>query len=192
MTPLPNPPPQGGREHTEREPIACLGAGRMGRGIAVVFAYAGHDVALVDFKPRDDAAFKKLANDALGEVRSTLGTLASFGLFDLAAVDKLMARVSVVPAALAACRTVVRQHHLRRRARGARSQARGACPRLEARRTGADHRINHVHHFGGRSFERRRTPWAFPQRALAQSGVPRAAGRNLARQAHRSGRHGRA
>jgi 3-hydroxybutyryl-CoA dehydrogenase len=35
-----------------RERIACLGAGRMGRGIAVVFAYAGHPVTIVDFKPR--------------------------------------------------------------------------------------------------------------------------------------------
>ena len=44
----------------ERAPaIACLGAGRMGRGIAVVFAYAGHSVALVDFKPRDDAGFRQ-------------------------------------------------------------------------------------------------------------------------------------
>ena len=45
-----------------REPIACLGAGRMGRGIAVVFAYAGHRVALVDFKPRDPAAFAARMN----------------------------------------------------------------------------------------------------------------------------------
>ncbi len=81
-----------------REPIACLGAGRMGRGIAVVFAYAGHRVALVDFKPRDQAAFEKLSADALGEVRGVLATLASFGLFDAAAVETLMARVSVVPA----------------------------------------------------------------------------------------------
>jgi 3-hydroxybutyryl-CoA dehydrogenase len=80
-----------------REPIACLGAGRMGRGIAVVFAYAGHRVSLVDFKPRDDAAFGKLSADALNEVRTVLTTLASFGLFDPGAVDTLMARVSVVP-----------------------------------------------------------------------------------------------
>jgi len=80
-----------------KEPIACLGAGRMGRGIAVVFAYAGHKVALVDFKPRDDAAFKKLADDALNEVRGTLQTLASFGLFDASAVETLMSRVSVLP-----------------------------------------------------------------------------------------------
>jgi 3-hydroxybutyryl-CoA dehydrogenase len=80
-----------------KEPIACLGAGRMGRGIAVVFAYAGHDVALVDVKTRDNASFEKLSGDALNEVRTVLGTLASFGLFDPAAVESLMTRVSVVP-----------------------------------------------------------------------------------------------
>jgi 3-hydroxybutyryl-CoA dehydrogenase len=69
----------------------------MGRGIAVVFAYAGHRVTLVDLKAREDAAFNKLSNDALSEVRTTLGTLASFGLYDPACVETLMARVSVVP-----------------------------------------------------------------------------------------------
>jgi 3-hydroxybutyryl-CoA dehydrogenase len=80
-----------------KEAIACLGAGRMGRGIAVVFAYAGHTVSLVDFKPRDEAAFRTLRDDALGEVRNVLTTLAGFGLFDPAAVETLMGRVSVVP-----------------------------------------------------------------------------------------------
>ena len=75
--------------------IGCLGAGRMGRGIAVVFAYAGHQVTLVDLKARDDAAFKQLSQDALGEVRNVLATLAGFGLFDDAAVDTIAARVSV-------------------------------------------------------------------------------------------------
>src|SRR5882672_1903128 len=82
-----------------KEPIACLGAGRMGRGIAVVFAYAGHNVALVDLKTRDSASFEKLSGDALNEVRTVLGTLAGFGLFDAAAVETLMTRVSVVPEA---------------------------------------------------------------------------------------------
>jgi 3-hydroxybutyryl-CoA dehydrogenase len=80
-----------------REPIACLGAGRMGRGIAVVFAYAGHTVSLIDFKPRDEAEFKNLSGGALNEVRNVLGTLASFGLFDPGAVETLIARVSVLP-----------------------------------------------------------------------------------------------
>ena len=79
------------------EAIACLGAGRMGRGIAVVFAYAGHNVALVDFKPREPDAFKKLADEALVEVRNVLRLLAQFGLYDEASVDTIAARVSVVP-----------------------------------------------------------------------------------------------
>lgn len=85
-----------------RERIACLGAGRMGRGIAVVFAYAGHEVAIVDCKSRDADAFGKLAEEARAEVRGTLATLAEFGLFDPAQVDLLMQRVSVLPEAEAA------------------------------------------------------------------------------------------
>jgi 3-hydroxybutyryl-CoA dehydrogenase len=84
-----------------KEPIACLGAGRMGRGIAVVFAYAGYEVSLVDFKRRDDDAFKTLSDGALGEVGKTLRLLAQFGLFDESLVDGIAARVSVVPQAAA-------------------------------------------------------------------------------------------
>ena len=80
-----------------RERIACLGAGRMGRGIAVVFAYAGHAVTVVDFKPRPQADFEKLAGEAIGEVRSTLASLAKLGLFDESAVETIAARVKAVP-----------------------------------------------------------------------------------------------
>ena len=80
-----------------RERIACLGAGRMGRGIAVVFAYAGHQVTVVDFKPRAADAFTTLADEAMGEVRGTLATLARFGLFDEGKVDAIAARVTIVP-----------------------------------------------------------------------------------------------
>ncbi len=87
---------------TSRERIACLGAGRMGRGIAVVFAYAGHPVTMVDFKPRARADFDKLAGEALGEVRRTLASLAALGLFDPGLVETIAARVSVVPESEAA------------------------------------------------------------------------------------------
>jgi 3-hydroxybutyryl-CoA dehydrogenase len=85
-----------------RPPIACIGAGRMGRGIATVFAYAGHEVTVVDFKARDAAAFATLAADAMREVRATLASLAQFGLFDEGDIDRLTARVRVVPQAQAA------------------------------------------------------------------------------------------
>ncbi|WP_424812794.1 3-hydroxybutyryl-CoA dehydrogenase [Roseococcus sp. YIM B11640] len=87
---------------SERARILCLGAGRMGRGIAVCFAYAGHEVAILDFKPRDEDAFVTLATAALKEVRSALTTLAGLGLFDAAHVSTIMKRVSVVPASGAA------------------------------------------------------------------------------------------
>jgi 3-hydroxybutyryl-CoA dehydrogenase len=80
-----------------REAIACLGAGRMGRGIAVVFAYAGHDVAVIDFKPRAGRDFEHLAAAVQQEVRATLSSLASFGLFDERHVAAIAGRVAVVP-----------------------------------------------------------------------------------------------
>ncbi|WP_370461348.1 3-hydroxybutyryl-CoA dehydrogenase [Reyranella sp. CPCC 100927] len=79
-----------------RVPIASLGAGRMGRGIAVAFAYAGHPVSLVDLKPRAPAAFADLAHAAREEVRQTLRVLAQLGVFPEDAVDIIAARVSVV------------------------------------------------------------------------------------------------
>jgi 3-hydroxybutyryl-CoA dehydrogenase len=80
-----------------RATIACLGAGRMGRGIAVVFAYAGHAVKVVDFKPRPRDAFDGLAKEAHAEIRQTLAALARVGLFAEDAIDAIAARVSVVP-----------------------------------------------------------------------------------------------
>ncbi len=69
----------------------------MGRGIAVVFAYAGHDVAVIDFKPRAGADFERLAGEVQDEVRATLRTLAGFGLFAAEHVDAIAARIAVVP-----------------------------------------------------------------------------------------------
>lgn len=81
------------------ETIACLGAGRMGRGIAVQFAYAGHEVALLDLKPRPPADFEALRAAALAEIGETLTMLAEFGLGEAALVPGILARVSILPAA---------------------------------------------------------------------------------------------
>ena len=84
---------------TLRPAIACLGAGRMGRGIAVAFAYAGHRVAIVDFKARNAEAFDALAEEALGEIQKTLMSLSRFDLLTSADVDQVMTRVRVMPEA---------------------------------------------------------------------------------------------
>ena len=63
--------------------IACLGAGRMGRGIAVAFAYAGHRVAMIDVKAdRSDEQFAKLEAEALDEIRGTLTILTRIGMLN--------------------------------------------------------------------------------------------------------------
>jgi 3-hydroxybutyryl-CoA dehydrogenase len=83
---------------TARADIACLGAGRMGRGIAVAFAYAGHAVTMIDVKARSVEQFATLEAEALGEVRKTLASLARFGLLADGDAEAVAARVSVAPA----------------------------------------------------------------------------------------------
>ena len=64
--------------------IAAVGAGRMGRGIAIVFAYAGHDVRLIDAKTRDAKSFRALCKSADEEIRTTLAQLADFQMIQQA------------------------------------------------------------------------------------------------------------
>jgi 3-hydroxybutyryl-CoA dehydrogenase len=79
--------------------IACLGAGRMGRGIAVAFAYAGHPVTMIDIKAgRSAEQFAKLEAEALDEINKTLNTLTRIGMLKETEADVVMSRVSVVPA----------------------------------------------------------------------------------------------
>ena len=119
---------------TARPMIACLGAGRMGRGIAVAFAYAGHAVVMIDVKARSAEQFATLEAEALGEVRKTLGSLARFGLLADKDADAVIARVTVAPAQDMADSARRRRHCVRGRARGGRPQARGAGDGLEMRR----------------------------------------------------------
>lgn len=88
--------------------VGALGAGRMGRGIALAFAAAGHPVSLIDTKPRAPEAGTKLAADALREIGADLAFLVSVGAMSEAAAKAALGRVSFAgrdfaPAALAAC-----------------------------------------------------------------------------------------
>ncbi|MDR6853735.1 3-hydroxybutyryl-CoA dehydrogenase [Variovorax guangxiensis] len=79
--------------------FAAVGAGRMGRGIAIAFAYAGHRIALVDLRERSDEAWQKLRAEARAEIESSLSGLAQLGVLDAAQVPAIAARVELVPAA---------------------------------------------------------------------------------------------
>ena len=85
---------------------AAVGAGRMGRGIATAFAYAGHPIALVDLRPREPQAAARLRAEAFAEIWQSLEILAQLGAMNAGAVDAVAARVHWVdatdaPAALA-------------------------------------------------------------------------------------------
>jgi 3-hydroxybutyryl-CoA dehydrogenase len=80
--------------------VAALGAGRMGRGIGHVFAWAGFEVDVIDFKPRE----RSIAGEAIAEVRANLVLLKDLGL--VADVERVLSRITIVenqdaPAALA-------------------------------------------------------------------------------------------
>lgn len=86
--------------------IAALGAGRMGRGIATAFAYAGHEVWLLDLKARSAAAAQALEREALQEIDASLAAMADWGAFDAAQRPRVMQRIRYAaradaPAALA-------------------------------------------------------------------------------------------
>jgi 3-hydroxybutyryl-CoA dehydrogenase len=86
--------------------IATLGAGRMGRGIAHVFAYAGHRVTLIDVKARPAADARRLEAEARREIEASLAALAELGVFAAAEIPAVLERLSFAdcdraPAALA-------------------------------------------------------------------------------------------
>ena len=76
--------------------FVAVGAGRMGRSIAIACAYAGHPVTLVDLRQRTPDAWAKLAAEVDGEIRASLGALAQLGALKPEQVDPICARVTLV------------------------------------------------------------------------------------------------
>lgn len=81
--------------------FAAVGAGRMGRGIAIAFAYAGHRIALVDLRTRTAEAWQKLRAEAMAEIESSLAGLAQLGVIEAGRIAEIAARVELVDAAAA-------------------------------------------------------------------------------------------
>ena len=74
--------------------LAAVGAGRMGRGIALAFAIAGYDFALVDLKRRGEREWSSLESQAQGEMGASLDMLAELGA--LSDAGSAMARIRMV------------------------------------------------------------------------------------------------
>ena len=82
--------------------IAVLGAGRMGRGIAQAFAFAGYPVLLLDLKERSPGEAQELGHSARAEICANLEALAELEAFDAALIDGVLKSVRFAPASDAA------------------------------------------------------------------------------------------
>ena len=76
--------------------VAALGAGRMGRGIAQAFAFAGHPVLLIDLKERPRDAATELQRSALREITENLEALAELGALDASLIAGIAGRIRFV------------------------------------------------------------------------------------------------
>ena len=76
--------------------IAAAGAGRMGQGLAVVFAYAGHPVQLIDLKQRDEPA--AYLDAARADIHATFDMLVSCGMMGEGDVERVASRIDYVAA----------------------------------------------------------------------------------------------
>jgi 3-hydroxybutyryl-CoA dehydrogenase len=77
--------------------IGALGAGRMGRGIAHAFAYAGHEVVLIDGKPREPEEAARVAAEARAEIQASLAALAELGALKSDEIREILSRVRFAP-----------------------------------------------------------------------------------------------
>lgn len=75
--------------------VAALGAGRMGRGIALAFACAGQEVLLIDAKERSRGDFVQLRDAARRDIEAQLAVLAELGLLPATALAAVMARIEI-------------------------------------------------------------------------------------------------
>lgn len=77
--------------------VAIVGAGRMGRGIAIAFAYGGYEVDLIDFKPRPVADFDRVRAEIEAEFETSLGALVTLGAMSQEDHVRIRSRIAVVP-----------------------------------------------------------------------------------------------
>jgi hypothetical protein len=76
--------------------VASVGAGRMGRGIALSFAFAGLPVRLIDLKPRAAGEAERLFDEARTELRADLALMQRLGLLDATQAARVEALVEYV------------------------------------------------------------------------------------------------
>jgi len=77
--------------------VALYGAGRMGRGLAHVFAWAGWQVSLIDAKGRTETDAWKLLDAARREIGQSLGLMGAFSGLSDEQTGAIAARIEYLP-----------------------------------------------------------------------------------------------
>ncbi|MBN6185428.1 3-hydroxybutyryl-CoA dehydrogenase [Aneurinibacillus sp. BA2021] len=85
-----------------KQRIGIVGAGRMGVGIAQVFAYQGYDVALIDIKERTVDESRQVLAQAKRQIEDQLLFLQSIPSLPFFAVERVLQRIACYSAAQAA------------------------------------------------------------------------------------------
>ncbi len=79
------------------ENIAVVGIGRMGKGIALAFAYAGFDVDLIDSEDRFREDFSTIENETRIEIKAELDFLQSIGIISNTQIESINSRIQLLP-----------------------------------------------------------------------------------------------
>lgn len=75
--------------------IAVAGAGRMGRGISLSFAYQGYSVTMIDIKDRKREEFLQLKEQVLQDLRNQLEILVVTNVVARGSVESILDKVEV-------------------------------------------------------------------------------------------------
>jgi len=87
--------------------VGIVGAGRMGRGMAVACALAGVRAVIIDLKDRSDAELQLLKNESMNDVRGAINMLADIGMVNPSSIEVIYGNVNFADIfALASCNFV--------------------------------------------------------------------------------------
>lgn len=74
--------------------VAVVGCGRMGVGIAQVFAYQGHSVFLIDAKDRETEQRSQLAASAYDQIAANLSLLSRLGIVEERMIPNILGKIT--------------------------------------------------------------------------------------------------
>lgn len=90
--------------------VVALGAGRMGRSIALAYALYGQEVVILDFKNRSELDYEALERSIQQELEQSIASLVSLGMLPSTQTERVLGHIQVQP--LSAAQTVLEQAYL--------------------------------------------------------------------------------